>query len=493
VSKSIRCRFNYAKRRPASARKPVMQLGPSDVDALSDELVRYHARFHSVFQRREQRLWSMFYLCGQLSDLERKTIEPMVLGLQSTRPSDVRAVQQFIGQGQWSAEALLVRHQAVVAESLGHAQGVVIVDGSAFPKQCDDSVGVAPQYCGCLGKIANCQEGVFLVYASPHGCTFLDSRLYLPAEWFEAHHRERWDKCAVPKSILFQTEPQLALAMLADLVKRAVLPFQWVTCDEHFGENPAFLDGIADLGKCYVAEVPCNTRVWLRTPRVEPPGPSPLGRPRTRPRVAPHAPRPHALRELANELPRASWIRYTFKQGSRGPMQAEFAFVRVTTLRSRLPGPRVWAVLRRKTDAPTEMKFYLSNASANCAPRELVPLVGLRWPIETALEEAKGEVGMDHYETRTWRGWHHHMAQTFLAHHFLIQLRHTLKKSARAHHGSSPPVNCLCAGRRRATARSDFRADQLSPTTQPHCLSLTSQADDPAESQCLKLAIHEVS
>lgn len=151
----------------------------------------------------------------------------------------VRAGQQFIGQSLWDSEWRLLRHQQLVAESLGDSEGiviiVVIIDGSGFPKQGQESVGVARQYCGCLGKIANCQEGVFAVYVTPQGYTFLDRRLYLHGDWFEDDHRERWKKCGIPDDIQFHTEPELALDLVQGLAQRGVVPFRWVAFDEHFG------------------------------------------------------------------------------------------------------------------------------------------------------------------------------------------------------------------------------------------------------------------
>jgi len=249
MSKRNKHQFHRERKPPASGRKPSWKLTPGDMETIRDELVAYHRLYHSVFQRQEQRHWSMFYLCGQLSNMERKTIEPMVLVLTGPDPNVVRAVQQFVGQGQWDTPVFVQRHQQLVAERLGDPRSVVIFDGSGFPKQGQDSAGVARQYCGHVGKIANCQEGVFAGYVSPHGYTFLDDRLYLPEEWFEADHRQRWQKCGIPDEVRFQTEPELALEMARDLVQRGVIPFQWVACDEHFGENPAFLDGIAALGK----------------------------------------------------------------------------------------------------------------------------------------------------------------------------------------------------------------------------------------------------
>ncbi len=413
---------------PASGREPSWRLTPGDVDAIAEELIAFHRLYRPVFQRREQRQWSVFYLCGQLANLERKTIEPMVLALKGPDPNAMRGLQQFISQAAWKMQTFRVRHQELVAETLGEPDGIVIVDGSGFPKQGEHSAGVAHQYCGRLGKVANCQEGVFVVYASARGYTFVDGRLYLPECWFEADYGERWQRCGIPDEVIFHTEPELALAMIRDLVMRNMLPFRWVTGDEHFGQNPAFLDGISALGKWYLVEVPSDTRVWLRTPPVEPPGRGPLGRPRTRPRVAPNAPRPHEARALVADLPKSAWTRAVIKEGSKGPWVAEFAFLRVTTIRDELPGPRVWAMFRRSLGPQPELKFYLSNAPARCASHELVHVSGMRWPIETALEEGKGEAGMDHYETRSWRGWHHHMAQTFLTHLFLMRLRLKFKK-----------------------------------------------------------------
>jgi SRSO17 transposase len=136
---------------------------------MAEELVTYHALFHDLFQRREQREWSEFYLRGQVADLERKTVEPMVLALKGPDLAAVRAGQQFLGEGAWEDGPILVRHQRLVGQSLGESDGVVMVEGSGFPKQGTHSVGVAPQYCGALGKSANCQQGVFAAYASRRG------------------------------------------------------------------------------------------------------------------------------------------------------------------------------------------------------------------------------------------------------------------------------------------------------------------------------------
>lgn len=458
---------------PASGRAPSSKLSESDWQALSDELIRYHRRVRDVFKRREQRRWSMVYLCGQLSDLERKTIEPMALKLLGPDRNAIRGLQQFIGQGTWSADALLERQQTLATEWLGHPEGVLIVDGSGFPKQGLHSAGVAYQYCDALGKVANSQEGVFAVYASPAGATLVDARLYLPAEWFDEMHRAYWPKIGIPSATTFQTEPALALAMITEVVERGQLPFAWVTADEHFGQNPGFLDGVAALGKWYFAEVPTTTHVWLRTPALSRPGPGPLGQPRPQPRLAPNAARSVAVRDWLGDLPKGRWRRYTIKEGSRGPLVAAFAFERVTLVRDRLPGARVWLVVRRSLGLQPEVKYYLSNAPCTCAAVDLARLSGWRWPVETVLEEAKGEVGLDHYETRSWPGWHHHVAHSGLAHLFLVRLQTLLKKSTRADGPASAPVDRAGARDRHRPAGSAGAA-ALSPATQPCGLSFAS-------------------
>jgi SRSO17 transposase len=282
---------------------------------------------------------------------------------------------------------------------------------------------------------------VFLLYAGQDGYAFLDERLYVHESWFEAEAFERWQACGIPDEAVFRTEPELALEMIREVFRRAELPFRWITADERFGQNPGFLQGISALGKWYLVEAPADTRFWSHRPRIESPGRGLLGRPRLHPRVAKTAPPPQAIRDLAARLPASAWRCYLIKEGGKGPMRADFVFLRLVTIRDQLPGPRVWVILRRSLTAPHEIKYYLSNAPVTCALAEFVRVSGMRWPIETALEEGKGEVGMDHYETRTWLGWHHHMAHTFMAQLFLTHLRLVFKKKPSTHHCPSPPIN----------------------------------------------------
>jgi SRSO17 transposase len=421
---------------PPSGQPPSGNLARRDAKRLASELSNYYAEYAPLFARSEQREWAQLYMRGQLSDLERKSIEPMVLCERGKDINAIRAVQQFIGEGAWDDDRILERHQQLVAADLGEPDGTIILDGSGFPKKGEHSVGVQRQYCGALGKIANCQQGVFLAYASSLGHTFLDRRLYMPESWFDKEHAAKRKKCGVPKDLVFKTEPELGLEMLTKINERGVVPFAWVNADEHYGVSPKFLDGVAGLDKWYFAEVPSTTMVWPEGVKILQVGLGQAGnlntgRPRTGPRVARNQPAAQEVRQMAVELSAEDWKRYTIKEGSKGPISADFAFVRAVRKRRRRPGHEVWVVFRRSTSAPTEIKYYLSNAPAEIAKTDLVRQAGLRWPVETAIEEAKSELGMDHYETRTWRGWHHHMTLTFLAHHFLVHLRLKMKKSLR--------------------------------------------------------------
>ena len=410
---------------PPSAQPPVRALTTAEVAALHDELLAYHREFAPLFHRTEQRHWALKYLEGQLLALERKSIAPLADALEG---GNVQALQQFIGVGAWDDDAVLATHQQLVAESLGDAAtGVLIVDGCDFPKQGVHSVGVARQWCGPLGKVANCQASVVACYASARGFTLVDRRLYVHEDWFTEDYQVRRTRCGVPADLTFQTRTALAWAMIAGLRARGVLPFRWVTGDEHFGNTPVLLDQIAQAGLHYCMEVPHNVRVWATRPATAvPPATGKKGGPFTRVRLVPDALAAARVDALAAALPAAAWRVAHIKDGSKGPLVAEVACVRAVAVREALPGPDVWVVFRRALNATRELKVYLCNAAADTAPETLVWLLGFRWPVEQAIKEAKEELGLDHYEVRGWRGWHHHTTMTLLALHFLVRLRSRL-------------------------------------------------------------------
>lgn len=403
---------------------PPLDLTPEEIETLADELVNYHAEFADLYYRVEQSHWGYKYLQGLLLPIECKAIQPMAMALEG---GDIQAMQQFIGQGQWQGEKLLKKHWQLVNETLGEDDGVWITDGSDFPRKGEHSVGVARQWCGRLGKVENCQAGVFAAYASRKGYTLLDRRLYLPEAWFDEDHRERWEKCGIPDDTPFKTKPELALEMLKAAVAEGTLRFRWVTCDEDYGKDPDFLDAVADLELWYFAEVPHNTRVWETRPRTAVPEWSGRGPRPTRERLVPGEPEPQRVDEIA-AVPADEWQAYLIKEGSKGPMVAEFAFRRVVAVRHGLPGPEVWLILRRSLGEEPELKTYLSQAPADTPRTELVRVAGMRWPVETAIQDGKEGLGMDDYMVRSWLGWHHHMTECILAHHFLVRVQKRLKR-----------------------------------------------------------------
>jgi SRSO17 transposase len=407
---------------------PKMDLAIHDIAHLVEELRAYHAIYSPLFQRREQREAAHSYLQGLLAPLPRKSIEPLVLAVGGVAPKAVRAMQSFISEGAWNDERLLHQHWKEVEADLGADDGVLMVDGSDFPKQGGHSVGVKRQYCGELGKRANCQAGVFVGYVSLQGYTMLDRRLYVPAEWLtDDAYAARRQQCGLPSDLPFHTKPALAQEMLAAVVKSQRLRCRWVVADEAFGGNPGFLDGVAGLGLWYFTEVPHTTRVWEERPATQLLPRRGRGRRPQRERLVEGAPTARPVREVAGALPAEAWTRQTIKEGSQGPMVAEFAARRVVAVRDTLPGPEVWLVLRRHVETG-ELKIYLCNAPVDTALEQLVHMSGMRWPIETCFEDSKQLLGMGDYEVRSWTGWHHHMTLVILAHFLVVRMSRRLKK-----------------------------------------------------------------
>jgi len=407
---------------------PEWNLSEEDIQQMVEELERYYQEFKPAFERRDQAAHGWVYLKGLLSDLPRKVTERIALRFGV----NVRSLQHFMGQSTWRCEELLRRHQAQVVETLGEADGVLLVDECGLVKQGEHSVGVARQWCGSVGKVANAQVGVYLGYASRKGHSFLDARLFLPEEWFAEKHQSMRQVCGVPEELSYQTKPEIALALLENTLQRGELPCQWVTADALYGDSPHFRDGVAALDKWYFVEVRCTTRVWLERPEVAVPPWKGRGRRPTRLHLCNPEQKALQVDVLAQQLPPTAWVRAKIKEGAKGPLVCDFACLRVIEVRNALPGQELWLVIRRNLDDPTEIKYYFSNAPATIAPAELVRMSGMRWPVETIFRAGKVEVGFDHYELRSWLGWHHHMLFAFLAHHFLVRMRIFFKERAPA-------------------------------------------------------------
>ena len=235
----------------------------------------------------------------------------------------------------------------------------------------------------------------------------------------------------------YQTKPEIALKLLQGIVERnqtlaEPLIFRWVAADALYGDSIAFRDGVAELGKWYFTEIKSTLQVWLQRPEVYVPEWKGHGRHPARLRLRHPTEKATPVEALAGHIPTDGWTRATIKEGSKGPIVCDFAFLRVIESRESLPGSEVWLIIRRNVNDPSELKFYFSNAPATISLLELVRVCGMRWPVETIFKEGKGEIGLDQYQTRSWLGWHHHMLLVALAHHFLVRLRIRLKDKAPA-------------------------------------------------------------
>ncbi len=398
---------------------PECNLAPRDVEALVADLAAYADYFLPDFNRKDQAPSAHRYLQALLSDHPRKSIEPMAIA----HGFPIRSLQAFIGESPWPRAPIMHRHQQLVAQTLGEEDAVILVDESGMAKQGRHSAAVAPQYCGALGKVANCQVGVYLGDASRKGYTLLDGQLFVPECWFADDQADLRDDVGMPADLTFKTKPELAVEQVRNLMERKVVPARWLAADALYGDSPTFRDAVADLGLWYFTEVACSTLIWRRHPALIIPAWSGKGRKPTRQRLKTPSNRAYRVDELLTRLGKMAWVRGIVKEGSKGPIVCDFAFVRVTECRQGLPGPRLWLVIRRNVADPSEVKFYLSNAPEKIESVELVRMSGMRWPVELSFEEGKTELGMDQYETRSWLGWHHHMLLVMLAHHFLVWVR----------------------------------------------------------------------
>ena len=412
---------------------PQFALDPSDVQGFMDELHGFHTAFRECFARSEPRDHFFHYMVGQFSELDRKSIEPMALQVEG---GNVRAMQRCISDAVWDDAQMLRTYHRLVNDDMGASEGVVIVDESGFPKKGHDSVGVARQYCGALGKVENCQVGVFAAYASPYGYALVDKRLFMPEPWFTDAYVRRRSKCQVPDDCGFQTKPQLAAAMLRELRDEGVLPFKYVVADCLYGHSPEFLAAVEEaVGTIYFVSIPADTRCWLQGPVMATKQYTYNGEKRTKRVVAATAKEPIAVETVAKSLHDCFWYRRNVSEGTIGPIQYEFTERQVTLCGDGVPARTAWLVMKRTIGENPAYWYYISNAPLSARLPLFVWLSGLRWAIEQCFEETKTELGMDQYEVRKYPGWHHHMLITMLAHFFLWHLQIRLGKKSTSSYG----------------------------------------------------------
>jgi SRSO17 transposase len=382
---------------------------------LKPELESFLDRFAPLFGRPEAQGHGRRFVQGLLLGGDRRSVENIAEAIDGCV---VRSLQTFVTNAPWDGDEVLGELGRQVAQEWGDPEAVVIVDETGFPKKGTKSVGVKRQYSGTLGRVENCQIGVFLGYHATKGHTLVDRRLFVPEEWTD--DRPRRQAAGVPDGVIFRTKPELALAMVADAVS-AGLPFRWVTGDSVYGDSPGFCQGIRALEKWYVLDSSADARVWTSQPEVIPPGRKPSrGRATIKPKVAT---KPVRVDDVVAGLPARAWRRVTVAQGSQGPLVYEYAEVRVWFSEEGQPSGLERLLVRRSLGQEPELKYHRTNAPAEVALATLASIRSRRWTIEQDFQSGKGECGLDEYETRGWVGWHHHTALSVLALWFLARQR----------------------------------------------------------------------
>ncbi len=375
----------------------------------------FQAHFAPLFGRREARARGEQYLRGLLvQHADRRNAENVAEAAVGATP---RTLQRLLTEAPWAHEPVVAALQAYLAPRLNDSDGIFILDESAFPKRGEHSVGVARQWCGTLGKTANCQVGVFLAYHSRHGQALVDACLYLPKTW--TADQDRCQAAGVPDSVTFATKGDLGLALLREVRGHGALAGRWVVADDWYGRSAPFRDALDADGWWYLLDVPRDTAVFTIPAAVALPSRRKHGRPPTRLRLAPGAARPQEVAALAAALPPEDWRLMTAAEGAQGPRRYRYVVRRIWETREGLPGRVGWLVMRRNLDGSDE-RYALSNAPADAAPQTLVTVGATRPMVETLFRQAKGEAGLDEYEVHGWRGWHHHVALTLLAMAFLL-------------------------------------------------------------------------
>jgi SRSO17 transposase len=400
---------------------PQLAMDHRDVEGFLHELQGFHDAFRECFARSEPREHFFRYMVGQFSGLERKSIEPIALRVEGGR---VRAMQRCLSEVAWDDAQMLRTYHRLVDDDMGDPEGVLIFDESGFPKKGHDSVGVARQYCGTLGKVENCQVGVFAAYASRHGYALVDKQLFLPEPWLTDAYARRRTQCQLPDDRGFQTKPQLAAAMLRELRDEGVLPFKYVVADCLYGNSPEFLQAIETCpGLTYFVSMPSDTRCWLEGPVMAAKPHKYQGEVRSTRVVAQKAKPPMTIAAVAQSLHDCFWYRRNVSEGTKGPIAYEFTKRQVTLCKDGQQDKTVWLVMKRTIGEHPAYWYYISNAPMSSRLPLFVWLSGMRWAIEQCFEETKSELGMDQYEIRKYRGWHHHILTCMLAHFFLWHVR----------------------------------------------------------------------
>jgi SRSO17 transposase len=380
--------------------------------------------FVDSFVRSEQVGHAQTFVQGVLSDLDHKNVESIAYRFGQER----LPLQRFIGVSDWDHKPLVNELVRQVGQSLGDEDGVLVFDPSGFPKSGRESVGVARQWCGRLGKVDNCQVAVYMGYASRHEHALVDVALYLPKEW--TTDKARCRKAGVPKGIRYRTRHQLCLNMLKE--HGEILPHSWIAGDDEMGRPYWFRRRLNRLDERYLLAVPCNTLV--RDLDVDPPPYSGRG---------PHPKRPWTRVDKWTAFrTEDEWTQIDVRDGAKGPLVVESIKRRVVarTEKRQEGHNEVLVVIRyrdRDNEAVVKTDYYLSNATADTELAEFARVAKAEHRIEECIQRAKGEAGLADYEVRNWKGWHHHQILSLIASWFLVTEARRGKKMDTGNHRST--------------------------------------------------------
>ena len=399
----------------------------TQIAGLAPKLEQYLVDFDDCFCRSEPMAHLRTYVKGQLSDLPRKSVEPIALAA-GTPP---RTLQQFLADADWKQSLMREKVQRIVARDHAHPHAVGLIDETSFAKKGDKTPGVKRQYCGATGKLDNCCVSVHLCYATPGGFhAQLDSELFLPQDW--AEDRERCKECGIPDDVVYRPKWQIALSLHERARANGVL-FPWMTFDEGFGLIPAFLHTLDDRGQRYVGEVPSNFVGWCKCPEVRPAGSRRRGvhkGPCSRiTQVAGNAAvsRVDHLCDFSPAFMRQRWTRFHIKDTTKGPTVWEAKAAIFYLKRNGLPTRAHWLIIARNVLDPSEVKYFISNAPGGTPLEMLLQVAFSRWVVERCFEDQKTELGMDHFEVRNWKSLGRHLAITSVTLLFLARVRQKLR------------------------------------------------------------------
>jgi len=389
-------------------------------ERLPEMLKNHMGRFQDCFRRSEQEFNGNIYMQGLLSKLERKSIEPIALEFNPDKRG-VRNLQYFMKDANWNDKQASAIYQQGLAQKIAEPEGMFTIDESGVAKKGNQSVGVARQYCGSVGKVENSQVGVYLGYSNPWGgYGLIAARLFMPEKWFGDEYKERRTECLVPEELAFQTKPEIAMDLLHETEKAGLFQAKWVGMDSLYGNNKAFLNAIPEK-YWYFADIHNDALVWRFEPTFEIPPYKGVGR---KPIKQVATTKPEKASIIANDesIP---WRTVRLGDGSKGPVYAQIKCVRVYRAFKMEDGTyeseACWLFIRRREDGET--RYSVSNAPEDTKESQLCEASLMRWPIEQCFNEMKDQLGMDHVEARSWTAWHRHMLLVFIAYEFLLDIR----------------------------------------------------------------------